>query len=121
VGLKLAYKAGRSGRFRPAARQTWACRAFAAYTAGRGSQPDVIRFFHALGINLKQIYGSTEVTGGLTMHRDGDIKFASVGKPVPGTRCKLTHNTSEILLTGPVIFQGYYKNAEATTEKRCCR
>ncbi len=73
----------------------------------------MIRFFHAIGVNLKQVYGSTEATGGLTIHRDGDIKFASVGKPIPGSDIKIGEN-SEMLMAGPSIFQGYYKNDEAT-------
>jgi long-chain acyl-CoA synthetase len=74
-----------------------------------------MRFFHALGVNLKQVFGSTEVTGGLTLHRDGDIKFASVGKPAPGADVFIAED-GEIRLTGPTLFQGYYKNPEATEE-----
>ncbi len=116
LGLKLAYTAGDLAVFAPLRDKLGLSRIRTAYTAGAALSPDVIRFFHALGINLKQIYGSTEVTGGLTIHRDGDIKFASVGQPVPNTQVKIDPETSEILLTGPVIFQGYYKNPEATAE-----
>lgn len=116
LGLKLAYTAGDMAVFAPLRDKLGLSRIRTAYTAGAALSPDVIRFFHALGINLKQIYGSTEVTGGLTIHRDGDIKFASVGQPVPNTQVKIDPETSEILLTGPVIFQGYYKNPEATAE-----
>ncbi len=116
LGLKLAYKVGDLAIFAPLRDKLGMSRIRTAYTAGAALSPDVIRFFHALGINLKQVYGSTEVTGGLTMHRDGDIKFASVGKPIPGTAVKIDPDTSEILLTGPVIFQGYYKDPEATAK-----
>ena len=74
-----------------------------------------MRFFHALGINLKQIYGSTEVTGGATIHRDGDIKFASVGQPTPGIEIR-TSESGEILITGPTVFMGYYNDPQATDE-----
>ncbi len=116
LGLKLAYNLGDLAVFAPLRDKLGMSRIRTAYTAGAALSPDVIRFFHALGINLKQVYGSTEVTGGLTMHRDGDIKFASVGQPIPGTAVKIDPDTSEILLTGPVVFQGYYKNSEATAE-----
>ena len=116
LGLNLAYKAGDLAVFAPLRDKLGMARIRTAYTAGAALSPDVIRFFHALGINLKQVYGSTEVTGGLTMHRDGDIKFASVGKPIPGAAVKIDPETSEIMLTGPVVFQGYYKNPEATAE-----
>ena len=87
----------------------------AAYTAGGALSPDAMRFFHALGINLKQIYGLTEVTGGGTMHGDGDIKFASIGKPAAGISVR-TDEEGEIQIGGPTVFQGYYKNDEATAE-----
>jgi long-chain acyl-CoA synthetase len=101
--------------FGPIRNQLGLTRVRAAYTAGAALSPDVMRYFHALGINLKQVYGSTEVTGGLTLHRDGDIKFASVGKPAPGSSVHIAED-GEIRLTGPTIFQGYYKNLEATEE-----
>ena len=115
LGLKLAYQLGDLTMFWPLRNQLGLSRIRTAYTAGAALSPDVIRFFHALGINLKQVYGSTEVTGGLTLHYDNDIKFASVGKPAPGGDVMIAEN-NEIRLTGPTIFQGYYKNPEATAE-----
>jgi len=115
LGLKLAYQLGDLTMFGPLRNQLGLSRIRTAYTAGAALSPDVIRFFHALGINLKQVYGSTEVTGGLTLHYDNDIKFASVGKPAPGGDVMIAEN-GEIRLTGPTIFQGYYKNPEATAE-----
>lgn len=113
LGKNLAYKLGDLTVFGPLRDKLGLSRIRAAYTAGSALSPDAIRFFHALGINLKQVYGSTEVTGGVTLHRDGDIKFASVGKPIPESAAKIGEN-GEILLTGPTLFQGYYKNPEAT-------
>ena len=66
-----------------------------------------------MGINLKQIYGSTEVTGGATVHRDDDIKFASVGQPIPEVEI-ITDENGEILISGPTVFMGYFRNPEAT-------
>jgi len=86
-----------------------------AYTGGAALGPDVFRFFHALGVNLKQIYGQTEASGISVMHRDGDIKFQTVGTPVPGTEVKIDES-GEILLKSDAIFQGYYNNEEATAE-----
>ncbi len=115
LGLKLAYKLGDWAVFGPIRNQLGFTRLRAAYTAGAALSPDAMRFFHALGINLKQIYGSTEVTGGATIHRDGDIKFASVGPPAPGVKLRISEE-GEILIGGPTVFQGYYKNPEATAE-----
>ena len=113
TGLNLAYKLGNLTVFGPLRDKLGLSRIRSAYTAGSALSPDAMRFFHALGINLKQVYGSTEVTGGMTLHRDGDIKFASVGKPIPETEARIGED-GEILLTGPILFQGYYKNPEAT-------
>lgn len=111
--LQLAYRLGNWAVFSPLRDKLGLSRIRSAYTAGSALSPDAMRFFHALGINLKQVYGSTEVSGGLTIHRDGDIKFASIGQPVPGCEVKISEE-GEILLAGPTLFQGYYKNAEAT-------
>jgi long-chain acyl-CoA synthetase len=84
-----------------------------AYTGGAAMGPDHFRFFHALGVNLKQIYGQTEVAGISVVHRSGDIKFDTVGKPIPGTDIKITED-GEIITRSPSVFLGYYKNPEAT-------
>jgi len=60
------------------------------YTGGAAMGPDHFRFFHAIGVNLKQIYGQTEIAGISALHRDRDIKFDTVGKPIPGTEIKVT-------------------------------
>jgi len=84
-----------------------------AYTGGAAMGPDHFRFFHALGVNLKQIYGQTEVAGISVVHRSGDIKFDTVGHPIPGTEVKIGEE-GEILTRSPSVFLGYYKNPEAT-------
>lgn len=84
-----------------------------AYTGGAAMGPDHFRFFHALGVNLKQIYGQTEVAGISVVHRNGDIKFDTVGHPIPGTEIKISEE-GEILTRSPSVFLGYYKNPEAT-------
>ncbi len=115
LGLQAAYFLGDRLLFRPLRDNLGLSKIRAAYTAGSTLSPDAMRFFHALGINLKQIYGSTEVSGGATAHYDGDIKFASVGRPVPGVDVKISPE-GEILITSPAVFIGYYKNEEATAE-----
>ena len=83
------------------------------YTGGAAMGPDHFRFFHALGVNLKQIYGQTEIGGISIVHRDGDVKFDTVGTPIPETEVKITEE-GEIISKSPSVFQGYYKNEEAT-------
>jgi long-chain acyl-CoA synthetase len=115
LGLQMAYKAGDWLVFRPLRNQLGLSNVRSAFTAGAVLSPDHIRFYHALGINLKQIYGSTEVTGGATFHLDGDIKFASVGVPLPGIEVKTTEE-GELLISGPTVMKGYYQNEEATAK-----
>ncbi|MDF1593072.1 MAG: AMP-binding protein [Desulfobacterales bacterium] len=86
-----------------------------AYTGGAAMGPDHFRFFHALGVNLKQIYGQTEVAGISVVHRSGDIKFDTVGHPIPGTEIHITEE-GEIITKSPSVFLGYYKNPEATAK-----
>lgn len=83
------------------------------YTGGAAMGPDHFRFFHALGVNLKQIYGQTEIAGISIVHRDGDVKFDTVGTPIPETEVRITEE-GEIICRSPSVFLGYYKNEEAT-------
>jgi long-chain acyl-CoA synthetase len=83
------------------------------YTGGAAMGPDHFRFFHAIGVNLKQIYGQTEIAGIPVVHRDGDIKFDTVGKPIPETEVRITAE-GEIISKSPSVFLGYYKMPEET-------
>ncbi len=85
-----------------------------AYTGGAALGPDVFRFFHTLGVNLKQIYGQTEVSGISVLHRDGDIRAQSVGLPLPDTEIRIGDD-GEILTRGPAVFRGYFEDSEATS------
>ncbi len=84
-----------------------------ASTGGAALGPDVFKFFNAMGVNLKQIYGQTEISGISCIHRDGDIHFDSVGMPIPETEIRIS-DTGEILSRSPSVFLGYYKSAEET-------
>jgi long-chain acyl-CoA synthetase len=84
-----------------------------ASTGGAALGPDVFKFFNAMGVNLKQIYGQTEISGISCIHREGDINFDSVGKPIPETEIRLS-DAGEILSRSPSVFIGYYKNPEET-------
>ena len=86
-----------------------------AYTGGAALGPDVFRFFHALGVNLKQLYGQTEVAGISVVHRDGDVRFQTVGVPLPEVEVEISEE-GEILCRGPSVFRGYFRNEEATGE-----
>ncbi len=81
------------------------------YTAGSAVSPDILRFFQAIGVNIKQIYGSSEM-GLVTAHRDGDIRPETSGKPLPGVTVRLS-DEGEILVKNPGMFAGYYKDEDA--------
>jgi len=84
-----------------------------AYSGGAALGPDHLRFFHGIGVNLKQIYGQTEIAGISVTHRDGDVRFDTVGLPIPETEIRIAPD-GEILSRSPCVFQGYYKMPEET-------
>jgi len=85
------------------------------YTAGSAVSPDVIRYFNAIGVNLKQFYGSSEV-GIVTCHRDYDNKPETCGKPLPQVDISFS-DKGEILIRTKNMFSGYHKDEEKTKEK----
>ena len=86
-----------------------------AYTGGHPISPDVIRFFRANGLNLKQCYGLTETAGIFQVQPDEEVKPETVGKPLPPTEIKITDD-QEVLVLSKSNFVGYYQNPEATAE-----
>jgi len=86
-----------------------------AYTAGAGISPDILRFFQAIGVNLKQIYGLTESQMNC-VHRDGDINPETTGPPLLGHQIRIS-DAGEILVKPPAAFLGYHKNPEATKSR----
>jgi long-chain acyl-CoA synthetase len=83
------------------------------YTGGAALGPEIFNLFQALGVNIKQVYGQTETSGICVAHRNGDIKLTTVGVATPETEINIS-DTGEILVKGPTVFTGYYKNDEAT-------
>ncbi|MBI2217475.1 MAG: AMP-binding protein [Candidatus Rokubacteria bacterium] len=86
-----------------------------AYTGGAPLGPEIFLFFRALGINLKQVYGQTEISGVSCIQRDGDVAVGTVGRPFPNVELQITER-GEVLARSPMVFAGYYKNPEATRE-----
>jgi long-chain acyl-CoA synthetase len=88
-----------------------------AYTAGEAIGPDIFEFFRSLGLNIKQLYGSTEASVFVTLQPDGNIQPDTVGTPVKGVELKIAES-GEVLFRSPGVFREYYKNPEATAEAK---
>lgn len=88
-----------------------------AYTAGEAIGPDIFRFYRALGINLKQLYGQTEASVYITAQPDGEIDADTVGTPSPDVDIAIA-DSGEVMYRSPGVFLGYYKNEQATAETR---
>jgi long-chain acyl-CoA synthetase len=86
-----------------------------AYTAGEALGPEIFVFFRALGINVKQLYGMTEASVFVAVQKDGDVKLDTVGTPMPEVEIKISE-AGEVLFRSPGVFQGYFKNPEATRQ-----
>lgn len=87
------------------------------YTAGEAIGPEIFRFYRALGINLKQLYGQTEASVYITAQPDGEIMADTVGKPNIDVDVKLANN-GEVLFRSPGVFAGYFKDPEKTAETK---
>jgi len=84
-----------------------------AYTAGEAIGPDIFAFYRSLGMNVKQLYGSTEASVYITTQPDGDVRPDTVGRPADGVEVKIT-DEGEVMFRSPGVFVAYYKNDDAT-------
>jgi len=82
------------------------------YTAGAAISPDMMRLFHAIGINIKNLYGTTEASL-ISLHKDDDIRYETVGIPFEGCEVKISEE-GEILVKSDGVFVGYFKSPEET-------
>ncbi len=86
-----------------------------AYTAGEAIGPDLFSFYRSIGINLKQLYGSTETSVFVCVQSDGNVRADTVGPPVEGVELRIADN-GEVQIKSPGLFKEYYKNPESTKE-----
>lgn len=86
-----------------------------AYTAGEAIGPDLFLFYRSIGINLKQLYGSTETSVFVCVQADGQVRDDTVGPPCDGVEIRVV-DSGEIQLRSPGLFSGYYLNPAATAE-----
>src|SRR5262245_16234802 len=86
-----------------------------AYTAGEAIGPELFEFYRALGVNMKQLYGMTESSALICIQRDGEVRLDTVGTPLTDVEVRISAS-GEVLYRSPGVFQGYYKNPDATNE-----
>jgi long-chain acyl-CoA synthetase len=117
LGDRLLYGLGDWLVYAPLRNALGMSRIRVAYTAGEAIGPDLFTFYRSLGINLKQLYGSTETSVFVCVQPNGGVKPDTVGPPVAGVEIRLT-DLGEILIRSPGLFREYYKAPEATREAK---
>jgi long-chain acyl-CoA synthetase len=115
VGLRVATALGEFFVYGPVRDQLGLRQARWALTGGAPLGPDTFRFFRSIGVNLKQVYGSTETTGLVSLQPDREANPSTAGRPVAGVEVKIG-DRGEVLVKGRAIFKGYFRNEEATRE-----
>ena len=115
AGLRLKYALGEFFVYRPVRDQLGLLRARWCLTGGAPLGPETFRFFRGFGVNLKQIYGSTEISGLASLQPDGEADPNTAGRPCPGIDVHIG-DRGEVLVKSPGIFKGYFKADEATRE-----
>ena len=88
-----------------------------AYTAGEAIGPDIFTFYRSLGLNLKQMYASTEASVFITIQPDGEVRPESSGTPAIDVELRV-EDDGEIMFRSPGVFQSYYKNDEETEKTK---
>lgn len=111
--MKILYRLMSFLIYRPLLDRLGCSRLRSAFTGGHPISPDVILFFRAIGLNLKQCYGLTEAGGIFQIQPDCEVKLETVGKPLPRTEVKIADD-QEVLVKSQANFSGYYNDYDAT-------
>ncbi len=112
---RLRYALGNLAVYGPLRNTLGLSRVRVAYTAGEAIGPDLFSFYRSIGVNLKQLYGSTETAVFVCLQPDHEAKSDTVGVPVDGVQIKLS-DSGELLVKSPGLLKEYYKNPAATAE-----
>jgi len=112
---RLAYKLGAFSVYGPLRNALGLNRVRVAYTAGEAIGPDLFTFYRSIGINLKQLYGSTETAVFVCLQPDNAVRADTVGVPINGVQIRVADN-GEIMVKSPGLLKEYYKNPAATAE-----
>jgi long-chain acyl-CoA synthetase len=113
LGDRLAYALGNLAIYGPLRDVLGMSQVRVAYTAGEAVGPELLMFFRSIGINVKQLYGSTETSVFVCVQPDGEVKPDTVGPAVKGVELMFTAQR-ELLVRSPGLFKEYHQNPEAT-------
>jgi long-chain acyl-CoA synthetase len=116
AGLSLKHAIGEFLVYGPLRDQLGLRRARWCLTGGAPLGPDVFRFFRGIGINLKQVYGMTEMTGLVSLQPNGQANSDTVGPASEGIEIKVDEANSELMVRSPGVFKGYFKEDAKTNE-----
>ena len=114
---RLLYGIGRWLVYEPLKNVLGFSRIRLAYTAGEAIGPDIFNFYRSLGMNVKQLYGSTEASIFITIQPDGQVKPDTVGVPAKDVEIRIADD-GEVMFRSPGVFMGYFKDDEATREAK---
>ncbi|WP_157268486.1 AMP-dependent synthetase/ligase [Azohydromonas aeria] len=112
---RLAWKLGDLCIFGPLRNQLGMSRVRVAYTAGEAIGPDLFSFYRAIGINLKQLYGSTETAVFVCLQPDHEARADTVGVPIEGVELRIAAD-GEVQVKSSGLLKGYFRNEKATAE-----
>jgi long-chain acyl-CoA synthetase len=113
LSLSILYKVMSIVVYRPLLDRLGCAHFRSAFTGGHPISPDVILFFRAIGLNLKQCYGLTESSGIFQIQPDDEVKLETVGKPLPLTEVKIAED-QEVMVKSETNFSGYHNDYQST-------
>lgn len=113
--LRVAHALSEVLLLRPLRRRLGLDRVRFAVSGAAPIAPEVLEYYHAIGVPIREVYGQTEGSGPTTIHHGDRIRLGTVGQPLPGVEVRIAED-GEILVRGPNVFAGYFKDPEATAQ-----
>ena len=115
--LRIAYLLAYLFVFRPLRNRLGLLQVRECVSGAAPLSKDIMKFFHSIGLMVKEAYGSTECTGIFSVPKGDDIEIGTVGKPIPGWEYKIAED-GEILMRGAAVFEGYFRDEKATKQAK---
>ena len=113
VGLRLTHAVAELFVLRPLRQRLGLDRVRFAVSGAAPIAPEILEFYHGIGVQIREVYGQTEGSGPTTIHQGDRIRLGTVGQPLPGVEVRIAED-GEILVRGPNVFCGYFRDPETT-------